>query len=545
MRVTKEGIPMPLRFESAEQALLSPLHQATTKEELVKSAARRTKTVEDMRTYWGRIRKEKPLSQRIIHITGTKGKGSTACMCEAIMRKHGYSTGLFTSPHLMDIRERIRWNGKPIASKSFGQIYWKVRQDLEAADIDIDIDIDIDNSDDDQPPKLPGYFRMLTLMAFYAFGQLQVDVLILEVGMGGRYDATNFLDGERVCGVTLLDLDHTRILGNTLEQIAWEKGGIFATDKVSTNISPKPTDDEEPIDDTTNEEKSKSKSKTDEARRLYVLDSNTTGVLRVFRQCAQIEGRGGDLTLVDANGSALRSTLQRKSLGLAGQHQYGNATLAVHLCQAVVEGTGTTDIQFHSQKTTDALVGARWPARCQTVEQYPFTFRLDGAHTPQSLGATMEWFTHKTAVHPRRILVFNTSHERNPVELLQLLSPTTFTEVYFAKSDSSRPSPVSVPSATELLQAQNIPVQPELLMYSSKHTSTWQETLGSVWNHLTAERKHATVKCNLTATEVLADLSSRMIQPTEVLVTGSLYLVGSFLIAIKWSEESSLDSPDL
>jgi hypothetical protein len=234
------------------------------------------------------------------------------------------------------------------------------------------------------------------------------------------------------------------------------------------------------------------KTKTGETRRLYVLDSNTAGVLSVFHQCAQIEGRGGDLTLVDANGSALRSTLQRKSLGLAGQHQYGNATLAVHLCQAVVEGS--TDIQFHSQKTTDALVATRWPARCQTVEQHPSTFRLDGVHTPQSLGATMEWFTQKSAVQPRRILVFNTSHERNPVELLQLLSPTTFTEVYFAKSDSSRPSPVSIPSATEHLQAQNIPVQPELLMSSSKYTSTWQETLGSVWNHLTAERKHGTVK---------------------------------------------------
>jgi folylpolyglutamate synthase len=75
----------------------------------------------------------------------------------------------------MDIRERIRWNGKPIHTNSFGQIYWKIRKDLEAADID--------NSGDDEPPKLPGYFRRLTLMAFYAFGQWQVDVLILEVGM--------------------------------------------------------------------------------------------------------------------------------------------------------------------------------------------------------------------------------------------------------------------------------------------------------------------------------------------------------------------------
>jgi folylpolyglutamate synthase len=555
-------------FDSAVQALLSPLHQATTKEEIAKSAQRRTKTIQDMRYYWGKLllqENNKPtLPQRIIHITGTKGKGSTACMCESILRKHGLSTGLFTSPHLMDIRERIRWNGRPIHPNIFGNVYWKIRKDLM-------LEGHCEQDDDqDFPKQLPGYFRMLTLVALYTFRMLQVDVLILEVGMGGRYDATNFLLEEStttgrgvVCGVTLLDLDHTRILGNTLELIAWEKGGIFAVDKTSKQaISPKPTVSSEPNKEVgnTSEPLSDSKEEQEEEVKFFVLDSNTPGVLKVLRQCAQVEGQGSGLQLEDAKGAALRAALQKVPLGLAGQHQYGNATLAVHLCQAIAKQGATTSIALDDPTTLDALASASWPGRCQTVEWQSFTFRLDGAHTPQSLRATMEWFTTHTTnktssttnSRGRRVLVFTCSHERNPVELLQLLVPASFSQVYFAKADSSRPSPISVPSATELLQAQNIPVRPELLINTSDEngtttTPTWQETLASVWNHLTTtqdDNKDCKIQCNVTATQVLDDLSSFSMkdEATDVLVTGSLYLVGSFLTAIEWSEESSPDT---
>ena len=497
-------------FESAVQALLSPLHQASTKEEIAKSAQRRTKTVEDMRHYWAKLKPALHFPQRIIHITGTKGKGSTACMCESILRKHGFSTGLFTSPHLMDIRERIRWNGLPIHPNIFGSVYWKVRNDLEECSEEED-PVDDHEHEDQFPKQLPGYFRMLTLMALHTFCRLEVDVMILEVGMGGRYDATNFL-GElpntvRVCGVTLLDLDHTRILGNTLEQIAWEKGAIFAVDKTSKQaISPKPNlqRDSNREHETTKDWETPepvlipSSKKQKLAVSFFVLDSNTPGVLEVLRQCATVEGQGGGVELVDANGAALRSALQERPLGLAGQHQYGNATLAVHLCQTVmgekvgnVPGSG---ISLNDSTTLEALSSASWPARCQTVLRKPFTFLLDGAHTPHSMGATVEWFTQTmngnierktTSSRTRPVLVFTCSHERNPVELLNLLVPAHFSKVYFAKANSSRPSPISIPSATELLQSQNICVRSELLPLSKKDgVVTWQETLASIWKHL-------------------------------------------------------------
>ena len=558
-------LPSPSPFESAVKALLSPLHQATTKEELTRSARRRIKTIGDMRFYWDKIvaaEKQKAPLPRMIHITGTKGKGSTACMCEAILRRHGFSTGLFTSPHLIDIRERIRWNGRPIHPNIFGSVYWKIRTQLATPTTQQQPG---ERDEDDDLPKLPGYFRMLTLMAFYTFCcHLDVDVLIIEVGMGGRYDATNFLDdnGKRVCGVTLLDLDHTRILGNTLERIAWEKGGIFAVDKLSKKgTSPLP---DQCYDNDAEMETSwkgylyeKENENENENSKFFALDSNTGGVLKVLLGCARVEGEGGKLQLVDASGSDLRNALKDTSLGLAGDHQYGNATLAVHLCQAVVQDV--KGIQLESPLTLEALSTASWPGRCQTVERHPFTFRLDGAHTPQSMGATMEWFRSKiqksatSAATKPRVLVFTCSHERDPVELFQLIAPSRFTTVYFAKTDSSRPSPMSPPSATDLLHNHSIPVRPELLVSAQSNKATWQESLASVWNHMNPNTndKDSTciVRCNITAATVLTELSTSMSAkgdgPLEVLVTGSLYLVGSFLTAIDWNEESSPDALDL
>ena len=633
-------------YESAVKALLSPgIHQATTKEEMLRSARRRTKTISDMRWYWSKIlRKTEANNNRakdapkplLIHITGTKGKGSTACMCESVLRHHGYATGLFTSPHLIDIRERIRWNGNPIHPSIFGSVYWKIRNALESDD-----NGSSENNNDDPPPKLPGYFRMLTLMGMYTFlHELsgKIDVVILEVGMGGRYDATNFLNSTTANfrsvanGVTLLDLDHTRVLGDTLEKIAWEKGGIFSVNKLNPDREsehPKHKDEEnavvkkaretyhlvkndpvayktykESLDKLHNDMKTlvakntTAKPTMDPKEtflipRNYLLDSNKPGVVDVLCNCAMVEGMGGSICLIDATQLKLNKDLQANglSLGLAGSHQIGNATLAIALCKSVIAGdTAPTkkrksidnEIDTRSPITLGALASAKWPGRCQTLEwsgfdglqhHKPMQFFLDGAHTPQSLAATVEWLRSKqntsnessnsksskikigsnitkTKNTPLPILVFNCSHERNPVELLELFlqndrdkDPFQFSRVYFAKSDSTRPSPVAKASAESLLKDKGIPIRNELLIGDS--TRTWQETLGSIWNHLN-EQKHelsSSVVCNMTASQVLEDLpktqSSKDGATAQVFVTGSLYLVGSFLTALGWSEPSS------
>lgn len=152
-------------FESAVNALYSSDHQASTPEAIAQTAQRRTQTISDMRVYLQRIGLLSSLlnnttsafqNTRLIHITGTKGKGSTACLCETMLRRGALlRTGLFTSPHLVDIRERIRINGLPVSKQVFSKAYWTLRRRLET------------HADGGDLPVLPGYFRMLTLMVCY------------------------------------------------------------------------------------------------------------------------------------------------------------------------------------------------------------------------------------------------------------------------------------------------------------------------------------------------------------------------------------------
>jgi folylpolyglutamate synthase len=152
-------------FETALEALYSPLHQSQTPQAIQAAAARRTCTVADMRLYFQRIGLDTDVAfqkKRLVHITGTKGKGSTSCLCESILRNaYKQRTAQFTSPHLIDIRERIRIDGRPVSQSVFGQAYWDLRTRLQAA-----------GSEEEDLPVLPGYFRMLTLMVSILCGSV-------------------------------------------------------------------------------------------------------------------------------------------------------------------------------------------------------------------------------------------------------------------------------------------------------------------------------------------------------------------------------------
>lgn len=151
----------------------------------------------------------------IIHVTGTKGKGSTCAFAECILRSYGLKTGFFSSPHLVQVRERIRINGQPISPELFTKHFWRLYHRLE------------ETKDGSSCVSMPAYFRFLTLMAFHVFLQEKVDLAVMEVGIGGAYDCTNIIRKPVVCGVSSLGIDHTSLLGDTVEKIAWQKGGIF------------------------------------------------------------------------------------------------------------------------------------------------------------------------------------------------------------------------------------------------------------------------------------------------------------------------------
>lgn len=296
---------------------------------------------------------EEAISQmKIIHVAGTKGKGSTCTFAESILRNCGFHTGLFTSPHLIDVRERFRLDGVDICEEKFLAYFWWCFERLKR------------KATEDIP--MPTYFRFLALLAFKIFAEEQVDVAILEVGLGGKFDATNVVQAPVVCGVASLGYDHMEILGNTLGQIAGEKAGIFKHGIPAFTV-PQP----------------------DEA--MHVLEDKAYR-LDVPLQVVQP---------LDAN------LLNGLRLGLEGEHQYLNAGLAVALCSSWLQRTGhvgithlentnslpeqfikglaTTNLQGRAQIVPDKCIGINSPG--------DLVFYLDGAHSPESMEMCARWFS--------------------------------------------------------------------------------------------------------------------------------------------------------
>lgn len=143
---------------------------------------------------------------KTIHVAGTNGKGSTSHLLAAILQKSGYKTGLYTSPHLVDFRERIRVNGEKISEQYVIDFVEQYKNNFE--------------------PVQPSFFELTMMMAFKYFAECEVNVAIIEVGLGGRLDSTNIITPD-LCVITNISKDHTQFLGNTLEQIAVEKAGII------------------------------------------------------------------------------------------------------------------------------------------------------------------------------------------------------------------------------------------------------------------------------------------------------------------------------
>ncbi|KAJ3336888.1 Folylpolyglutamate synthetase [Gonapodya sp. JEL0774] len=235
---------MAARFLNTAQAAIELLNTSQTNAALLVDLSRLGKAMNEqslpeMRQFLGRIGyKPTDLNKlNIIHIAGTKGKGSTCAFVDSILRHaefpvDGPSTtnmtdqsnnrhpkvGMYTSPHLIEVRERIKLDGRSISRELFAHYFFEVVDRLESTKI---------APDGTTRVAIPQYFRMLTLVAFHAFMQENVDFLVLEVGVGGEYDATNVIENPVVCGITALGYDHQNVLGDTLEEIAWNKAGIF------------------------------------------------------------------------------------------------------------------------------------------------------------------------------------------------------------------------------------------------------------------------------------------------------------------------------
>ncbi|KAH9100226.1 hypothetical protein LEN26_016049 [Aphanomyces euteiches] len=434
-------------------------------------------------------------SLSVVHVAGTKGKGSTCAFTESILRAHGAKTGLFTSPHLIHPNERFRINGKPVSDSLFAATFWAIWDALVASE-----------SDHGGYPRIPNYFTILTLMAFRLFTLERVDVAILEVGLGGRLDATNVVDRPVVCGVTALDYDHMRILGSNLALIAREKAGIFKPGVPAFTIA-----------------------QPEEATRVLV-------------ECAAAESTS--LVVVPPI-----SAQEKVTLGLNGQYQSHNAGLAMALASTWLAVKANAVVPpDHLKLTPTARIGlerTRWPGRAQKLvdpEIDRMTFHLDGAHTPLSVECCVQWF--KTCVSSdRQVLIFNCHHERDIVQLFQPLLGIAFDLVIFCPTGSSRSGICKVPSAQEILEKSAInhhhPPQESKDAVDETNPLYWQHQCARVWSILNKAQGKDSTTLVVPSMDKAIQWIRKAYSTTEscVLVTGSLYTVGDALVSLDWKEE--------
>jgi dihydrofolate synthase/folylpolyglutamate synthase len=283
---------------------------------------------------------------RCIHVSGTKGKGSTCSMAASILKEAGYSVGLYTSPHLLSFRERIKINDELISEEEFCGLVNRVKPVIDS----------IDKKNED---RYPTFFEVYTALAFLYFKEKEVDLCVLEVGMGGRLDATNIIDKPLCCGITPISLDHTQILGNTISLIASEKAGIIKRDSVCVSAP--------------------QQAPAIEVIRRACKDANAR-LFEVGRDLYFERDRNQRFSL-----SGIFQKYPFLEVGLLGDHQFINAATAVGL----VEALRFYDIIIKPAAVMAGLKSVTWPGRLQVLRDRPYLV-LDGAQNKDSARALKE-----------------------------------------------------------------------------------------------------------------------------------------------------------
>ncbi|GAA1162675.1 folylpolyglutamate synthase/dihydrofolate synthase family protein [Ornithinicoccus hortensis] len=321
----------------------------------------------------------------VIHVTGTNGKTSTSRMIERLLRELGLNTGRFTSPHLHDLRERIAIAGEPVSPERFLAAYDDVLPFVQLAD---------EESVAAGGPRMT-FFEVLTCVAFAAFADAPVDIAVLEVGLGGSWDATNVADGA-VAVVTPIAIDHTRYLGDSLESIATEKAGIIKPGAIAVLGSQESEAMQILLD------------RADEVDASVHPEGLGFGVLErtlaVGGQQLSLRGLAGDYPDL--------------FLPLFGEHQAHNAALAVAAVEAFVGG-GEQPLDIDLVRA--AFEAMTSPGRLEVVRRSP-TVVVDAAHNPAGVTALVEAVRDSFTFH-RLVGLVAVLEDKDAEAMLQLLEP--------------------------------------------------------------------------------------------------------------------------
>ncbi len=353
---------------------------------------------------------------RSVHVAGTKGKGSTAAMIESVLRAAGYYTGLYTSPHLHTFRERIRIGGALIA-----------REDVVAG-----VEILMPHA-----AKIPGLttFELMTALAFDSFRRHKVDIAVLEVGLGGRLDATNVVH-PLVSVITSISLDHTAILGGTLAQIAREKAGIL---KQSIPAVTSPQDEQalEVIEQVARE------------RNVSLVEVSP-----------DLEFQTGDvnfqITPLEQNLNGQTCTLSRQpenldmslfklelALNLLGRHQLTNAATAL----AALYVLSDLGVSIPEAAIRSGLANVEWHGRFEILSRDPFLI-MDGAHNSNSARRLVETLD-ELFPRARRHFIFGASGDKDIVGMFAELLPKATSLILTQSHNPRAADPVRLATLTE------------------------------------------------------------------------------------------------
>ncbi len=365
---------------------------------------------------------------RFVQVAGSNGKGSTAKLTESVLREAGLSVGLYTSPHLETLNERIQVDGRPITDQAITEFVERVKPWL------------IDRAAGGEPLT---FFEVVTLLGLWYFDRQNVDVAVLEIGLGGEYDATSVVDPVASC-VTNISLEHTSVLGDTVKEIATTKAAVApddaplvtgATGEALSTLKTEAgavltvgTDDDGGHDDSANGDDmgdgdGDTADRDDTAARETAVTVSYDG--RVTRTAAEI---GVSIPSAGESQATLPSTFADglaldARLPLLGEHQAINAGIATTLAGQVVDSLNGDD-EGESAVTLDddtlrcGLRNAHWPGRFEVIEQAPLTV-FDGAHNPDAIERVAE--TLSTFEYDELHVVFGAMHDKSYREMVAAL----------------------------------------------------------------------------------------------------------------------------